>query len=260
MSIAGARKDFSQFVAEVAGFSNPHYPEWTKILDEHKRAVIWKHQMAGATTFVILRIVWELGNDPTLRIGVLANTLGQGSRILHEVAKLIDHDEKVREIFPRLKIAPRGPLESLRVEGRGSMRRHADPYVYVIWALGATTGRRFDRLFVDNMLDQDSTRDKAACARTEAWFRESVLPRLTTDAEVTVFEEKWHRNDLAHSLVRKGGHAAYAGFVFPVLRRPTSKTSGSAIPQLWPMSRILNTRREIGEKEFARAMLCKLER
>jgi hypothetical protein len=251
-----ARDSFSQFVKQVSGFSNPNFSKWADIVDRQKRAVIWKHAEAGATMFVILRIVWELGNDPALRIGVLASTRAQGDMILAEVARLIRDNEAVREAFPKLALLPRGVMESIRV--KGSERRHnGDPSVFAFGQGGGTLGRRFDLLFGDNFLDPDSTWTKEGRKRVSSWFSASVLTRLTASARVFLFEGTYHKADLAHSLVRDNG---WASFKFPVLESVAARVYRSTTPGLWPASRIQACKTELGEKEFARRMMCRLIR
>jgi hypothetical protein len=253
-----ARLDFNTFAELVAVDDDTGEPirqakihkEWSVLCDRYKRLLIWSHINSAKTTQLsILRTVWELGKDPTLRFAILSNTKGQAETILRSIAALIERHPEVREIFPHLKPDPAGPWTNtrLRVVRPGNAK---DPSVRAVGVHGDLTGGRVDRLIIDDILDPENCDTEVNRKKLAAWYKAVAVGRLTRRAKVLVVGTAYHPKDLLHELAAQKG---WMWFRFPVF----NAKGIISWPALWTSQRILDMRAELGPAEFARQLLCK---
>jgi hypothetical protein len=252
-----AREDFNTFAQLVAVDDEtgqpieqaPIHRRWAELCDQFDRLLIWAHIESGKTTQLsILRTVWELGRDPTLRFVILSNTGGQATKIVQAISNYIKNSEDVHRIFPDLVPDPDGPWTTteLKVKRKNSAK---DPSVRAVGVHGALVGGRVDRLVIDDILDQENTESEAARKKVDRWVKASALTRLTKRARVLVVGTAWHPKDLLHSFAKKRN---WKWFRFPVM----SKTGRLTWPSAWSQARIDGQRHELGPAEFARNLLC----
>lgn len=253
-----ARTDFNTFAELVAVDDETGEPirqakihkEWAVLCERYKRLLIWSHINSAKTTQLsILRTVWELGKDPTLRFAILSNTKGQAEQILRTIAGYIERSPEVKEIFPGLKPDPAGPWTNtkLRVVRPGNAK---DASVRAVGVHGDLTGARIDRLIVDDILDPENCDTEANRKKLAAWYKAVAVGRLTRRAKVLVVGTAYHPKDLLHELASQKG---WMWFRFPVV----NAKGLISWPELWTQDRIQSMRAELGPAEFARQLLCK---
>lgn len=253
-----ARTDFNTFAELVAVDDENGEPirqakihkEWAVLCERYKRLLIWSHINSAKTTQLsILRTVWELGKDPTLRFAILSNTKGQAEQILRAIAGYIERNPEVKAIFPHLKPDPAGPWTNtrLRVVRTGNAK---DASVRAVGVHGDLTGARVDRLIVDDILDPENCDTEANRKKLAAWYKAVAVGRLTRRARVLVVGTAYHPRDLLHELAAQKG---WMWFRFPVV----NSKGIISWPELWTSERIQGMRAELGPSEFARQLLCK---
>ena len=253
-----AYTDFNTF-AELVGVDDDTgepirqariHKEWAVLCERYRRLLIWSHINSAKTTQLsVLRTVWELGKDSTLRFAILSNTKGQAETICRAIAALIDRNPEVRAIFPNLKPDPAGPWTNtrLRVVRPGNAK---DPSVRAVGVHGDLTGGRVDRLIIDDILDPENCDTDVNRRKLSAWYKAVAVGRLTRRAKVLVVGTAYHPKDLLHELAAQKG---WMWFRFPVV----SAKGLISWPELWTPERILDMRTELGPAEYARQMLCK---
>jgi hypothetical protein len=253
-----ARNDFNTFAELVAVDDDSGEPirqskihkEWSVLCERYKRLLIWSHINSGKTMqFSILRTVWELGKDPSLRFAILSNTKGQAETILRAIAAFIDRSDAVHAIFPNLKPDPAGPWTNtrLRVVRSGNAK---DPSVRAVGVHGDLTGGRVDRLIIDDILDPENCDTETNRKKLSAWYKAVAVGRLTRRAKILVVGTAYHPKDLLHELSTQKG---WMWFRFSVI----NAHGIISWPELWTPQRIRDMRAELGPAEFARQMLCK---
>lgn len=266
--IARARDDFNEFAEMVAVDDEtgeplkqaPIHERWAKLCDENDRLLIWSHINSGKTTQLsILRTVWELGRDPTLRFVILSNTSSIAAKIVKSIADYITDNDEVHKIFPELKPDPKGSwtgteLTVVRnnVGANGKKRRNnaKDPSVRAVGVHGSLTSGRVDRLIVDDILDPENVTTEASRKKLESWYKAVAVGRLTRRAKVLIVGTAYHPKDLLHTIAKQRGWHWYR---FPII----DSNGRVAWPEFWPPERIARMREEMGPAEFARQLLCK---
>lgn len=253
-----ARKDFNVFAQLVAVDDEtgeplrqaPVHRRWAELCDKYDRLLIWSSINSGKTTQLsILRTVWELGNDPTLRFAILSNTSSIAQKIVKAIAGYIINNDTVKMIFPDLRPDSDGPWTNteLKVVRKGNAK---DPSVRAVGVHGALTSARVDRLIVDDILDPENTNTDANRKDLKAWYKAVATGRMSRRGKILVVGTAYHPKDLLHDLAKQG---RWKYFRFPVY----DVAGNIAWPEFWTQDRIDFMREELGPAEFARQMLCR---
>ncbi len=81
----------------------PFHVEWQEFLTANRLAVlIAPIEHAKTQQVAVGRVIWELGSNPSLRVGIYSNTAEQAEKILRQIRTHIERNPLVRKVFPRL--------------------------------------------------------------------------------------------------------------------------------------------------------------
>lgn len=223
----------------------------------HKRLVLWASIGHAKTQTMIARILWELGNNPRMRILVVMNSAAQAAKTLRAIKNYIEGDgpgsRMVHTIFPWLRRGDKWDEYQITVQSVGGQQSARD---FAIQCVGRGTkilGARVDLIIVDDILDQETTYKQAARDKIWDWFTTNVLSRIAGNphARVWLVGTAWHRDDLMYRFRKKIG-AACGAYSFPIYNRAGIK--------LWPErftdEYIAEWKQLAGPIEFARMCLC----
>lgn len=251
-----AREDFNVFAQLVAVDEETQQPlkqapihrRWAELADKHNRLLIWSSINSGKTTQLsVLRTLWELGRDHSLRFVILSNTKSIAEKIVKAIAAYIETNDMVKAIFPDLLENPKGPWTNTELRVMGNKAR--DPSVRAVGVHGALTSARVDRLIVDDILDPENTNTDANRKELKRWYKAVSVGRMSVRGKILVVGTAYHPKDLLHDLARQK--------TFKYFRFPVYDSAGNiAWPEKWTQDRIDFMREEMGPAEFARQMLC----
>lgn len=251
-----ARTDFNVFAQLVAVDEETQQPikqapihrRWAELAEQHNRLLIWSSINSGKTTQIsILRTLWEIGRDHTLRVVILSNTKSIAEKIVKAIAAYIETSDMVKAIFPDLMEDPKGPWTNTELRVIGNKAK--DPSVRAVGVHGALTSARVDRLIVDDILDPENTNTDANRKELKRWYKAVSVGRLSVRGKILVVGTAYHPKDLLHDLARQRN--------FKYFRFPVYDSAGNiAWPEKWTQERIDLMREELGPAEFARQMLC----
>lgn len=228
----------------------PMHEEWHELISAHRRLVIFGAIESGKTQQIsVARVIWELGNNPELRVVILSNTDGMAQKICRLIAKYIEHDPDVRAVFPHLRPDKKAGWTShtLFVQRKGMQK---DPSVQSAGVHANIMGTRIDLLVVDDILDHENTHSEHQRNDLKQWMSSTALPRLTEDGKMVAVGNPWHVRDLLHEWARNSD-------VYLAVKYPIANPDGSSNwPERWPPSRIEAFRDEHGDIETARQLKC----
>lgn len=211
-------------------------------LSAHPRALVELPRDHGKSLQVCLRVLWELGRAPSLRVKVVCASEALAAERGRFLRDAVAGNARLRLVFPHLK--PAQPWEAVRF----SVARPAaliGPSVAAIGVGAASTGTRADLLVCDDVVDVKAIRSRADRERVKAAFRENLVNLLEPDGRLWDLFTPWHRDDLNAEL--KGNDS------FALFRRPVGDDLASVWPEKWPPAMLAQRRRTIGEAAFARA-------
>ncbi len=251
LELRAARRDFAAFVQHVFGFSlAEHHRRWCGAVDRDARVLIFAPIEHGKTSIVSIAFpLFVLGRNPDARIAIISETSTQATRILAAVREHIRRNERLRAVFPKLK--PAGGFRTKWSDSAILVDRPStgkDPSIVALGVLGPLLGARLDVAILDDVLSFESTFTSAQREKTIGWFRSTLVGRIVGGGKILVAGTAWHREDLLHAIAASGEYVT--------LRDAAIKPDGTPLwPERWPLERLEQRRREIGELEFSRQLL-----
>lgn len=255
--IAEAREDFDTFAELVAKDDETGEPirqakihrAWTRLAAKHDQLLIWAHRYAGKTVQLsILRTVWKLGRDPSLRFLILSSTQERAKDIVSAIASYI-LDDTVREIFPDLARDREGNWSAMRLDIIGK-RDKKNSSVLACGVGTALRGARCDELVIDDILLPENVATADQRSKVSRWVRAEAFGALSKRARILIVGNAMHPDDILHELAKqKDFHSVR----FPIL----NAAGESTWPDAWPMARIDKTRTLMGPAEFVKNMMCR---
>jgi hypothetical protein len=251
--LALARTDPSTFVEHVLRDEEtaeplvqlPHHERWQQMAMRHSRLVLWAFPESGKSSqLAVGRVLWRLGQDPTLRVAIVSDTEKQAKKTLGALKGLIERSAELREVYPHLLPGPKWADNEIVIQRERVFTR--DPTVQAVGLHGAIQGSRIDILVLDDILDADNTATAAQREAVSKWVRATLFSRLTRRAEVMFLTNAWHPDDLAHELERDG---------WATERCPIVSADGRIVDERrWPPERLAEKRVDFGELEYRRQM------
>jgi len=246
-----AQQSFASFVAYVFGFDlGAHHERWCQAVEKHDRIVVLAPVEHGKSTILSIALpLFTLGQNPDARIAIISETATQASRFLSAIREHIARNERLREVFPALRPAVGASAKwsdtAVQVERPTTSK---DPSIVALGVMGPLLGARLDLAILDDLLSFESTFTAAQREKTIAWFKSTLVGRVVAGGRVVACGTAWHREDLLHALEASGEYLT--------MRDAAIKPNGEPLwPEQWPIERLEQRRREIGEVEFARQLL-----
>jgi predicted phage terminase large subunit-like protein len=211
-------------------------------LSRHPRALIELPRDHGKSVQMCIRLLWELGRRPGLRIKIVCATEAVAAERGRFIRDAIASNPGVRSVFPHLQ---RGqPWEAERF----TVRRPSSALGPSVACLGVgvrATGTRADLLVCDDIVDVTALRSRADRERVKTYFRENLVNLLEPEGRLWYIFTPWHTDDLSAELQRTGHYQHFRRAIGPNLE--------PIWPEHWPIDRLQDRRREIGAVAFARA-------
>lgn len=194
----------------------------------------------------IARVLWEVGHNPNLRVVIVQATIGLAEGIVTSLKNHIEHNPKVRKVFPHLRPGDEWTTTQFTVERDGNLK---DPTVTAVGAEGNILGRRIDLLIIDDGLTLENTRLDSRRTSFLRWLQSTLFTRLEPGSRVVFIGNAWDEDDAMHYYAKV---RTWRAFKFPV-RDP--KTGRPLWPERWPQERI-DAFVEDNPLEAARALDC----
>jgi predicted phage terminase large subunit-like protein len=216
--------------------------ELQQFLRRHRRALVELPRDHGKSVQVCVRVLWELGRNPGLRVRIVCASESLAADRGRFIRDAIATNPRLRLVFPWLR--PGVPWEEVRLT---VVRRPAGlgPSVAAVGVGAATTGARADLLVCDDIVDVRAIRSRSERERVASYFHENLINLLEPDGRLWCLFTPWHADDLNARLKR---NPAYALF-----RRPVGDDLEPVWPEKWPREELERRRAEIGSVAFARA-------
>src|SRR5262249_21031198 len=216
--------------------------ELQAFLTDHSRALIELPRDHGKSMQICIRILWELGRRPGLRVKFVCASDALAMERGRFLRNAIADNPQVCEVFPHLESAEPWGAD------RFTIVRPAEVIGPSVTALGigaASTGTRADLLVCDDIVDVRSIRSAAERDRVKSYYRENLVNLLEPGGRLWNVFTPWHRDDLNAQLKKNTSYALF--------RRPVGDDLTPVWPEKWPRERLQERRDEIGEMSFARA-------
>jgi hypothetical protein len=256
--IRACRSDPAQFIQYVISWG---IPDWKPMGVMHRRwqetlttggnriLIMTPRNHAKTTMISIGRILWELGNNPDLRIKLICQNDDTAIKRLAAITDHIERNPRLHEIFPELVPADKGTWSKTRIYIRRQIIS-PDPSVEALGILSTAVGGRSDLLSFDdpvdfrNALQQPALRNVIKDAYDNVWMN---IPE--PGSRVWYTATPWHLDDLSHKLSKD-----------PLYTKIEDKIGDDYVsiwPEKWTSDDLRAKEQEIGLRAYARAFKMK---
>lgn len=281
LSIQTARDNFDEFAEllladEKTGRAIEQqwfHEEWTRIRNNpaHFKIILWSAVGLGKTQQnTIAYTIWMLGRNPRLRIAIVSKTEKNATVWTDAVAKHIESNPVVREVFPHLRPGDKWSTQHRHIERPQGI---AGPSFLPLGVDGTIIGFRLDLIICDDVVDGKNSRIESQRDHVYTWIDSGLFSRLEPDTgRVLMLANAWHPEDPNERFAKRDG---WVSFRFPVevtedlvkqtprVTRPVGRGGlGLRLGEtVWPgrfnQPYLDRLRREELPSEYARARLCK---
>jgi phage terminase large subunit-like protein len=212
-----------------------------KFLSRNPKALVELPRDHGKTTQVCLRIAWELGRNPMLRVKLVCSSDRLAIDRLLFIRRQIERNPILRLVFPLLRPGKPWATDGFTIARPGDA---IGPSVAAFGIGSASTGTRADLLVCDDIVDVAAIHSRAERDRVSAAFHDNLLNLLEPDGRFWGLFTPWHADDCNARLKRNGAYAHFRRAIGPDLE--------PVWPEKWPTDKLAERKREIGEAAFAR--------
>jgi hypothetical protein len=215
----------------------PHHIAILDLLTREARAAILAFAEAAKTTAVTIgRVLWELGHNPNLRVGILCDTSEKAAELVGTIGRYIRESEELHAVFPGLRPGRKEADPLLKLKGRwvkwtmhsftvDRSSKVRDPSVRAASVGKPVQGVRFDLLICDDVVTWETSITDKRRKKLSRWFKNAIAGRLSARSRVWILNTAYHPQDLVHEYARKAGYGIHR---FPMRASPGAKVS------LWP--------------------------
>ena len=247
--LSDARSELSAFGEHVLGYKPArHHREWIAALEDQsiRRLLIIAPPGHAKTYWVTTWYpVWRIGSNPNLHFCLLSNTATQAHRPSVAARDIIKKEERYHEVFPHIR-----PDESkgwAEYEWFVQRANVADKDATLVAAgmFGPILGARFDELILDDCADQENSSSPRQREKAREWIKATAISRLTPNGRIICVMARWHKHDLAATLMAMGG--------FRVIHMPAIGYygEGEALwPEVWPIEKLEERKQAQGSLHF----------
>jgi intein/homing endonuclease len=235
---------------EIVKIEHAEAETWAVEILDSEHSYISGGVLSHNTTQMIGHVLWRLGKDPNISIGIFQNSKGSAINTLKTIKEYIEDSVELHDVFPNLVPGTTWSEHQITVP-RSTFRR--DPSVKAVSLGSKFMGDRFDGLILDDVDNPDTVLTEESRKKTEDWVRRSALSRLTEEAWAIAIGNIWHEGDLMHQLVKSGWNA---------VKHPVLRPDGTPLdPDRFTLERIYHIR-DVDQKpiEFERLYMLKERR
>lgn len=228
----------------VATLPLPAERTWSlEVEDTH--VVVVDDFVTHNTSFMVGRVIWELGRYPNTRVKFIAAADGRAKERLHQIKQMLAYNPRVREVFPGMRAAPDSPWNAHQIYLQRTAY-HKDASIEALGITSTATGGRADVLVPDDVVDRRNALTMPALREQikQAWLSDWSNLLEPRTGRVWGICTLWHQSDLNHMLrENKTYHTHFLA---------VPDDMGALWPARWPEAALRAKRQEIGHVEFAR--------
>ena len=195
------------------------------------QVVLFAPPGSGKSITAAMRLIWEIGRDPTRRILYVSATSTQAVKILGIVKSNIEHNERIWKVFPHLRKERFGKWQDTIIQYTGAGPDTRKDYsLQAIGVGGKFLGARIDIAVLDDVCDIENTSTAAQRRKLIDWYETTLLTRIEDGGKVWMIGTPWHKSDLPHELEERGVYT---------MRLPIEDGNGVFLwPEMWGKRRL----------------------
>lgn len=159
-----------------------------------------------STCFSVNYLLWEIADDPNIRILLVSNTESQSQSFLREVVARIERDDNYIEFAGNLKPQMPDKWTAREIVVNRTRFDMKDPTISTVGMGGTILSKRANIILCDDILSFENTRTFEQRQKMKEWFYSVLMPVLIPGGRVIVVGTVWHDQDLLNELLRDAGY------------------------------------------------------
>lgn len=219
---------------------NPH-----RVAQAHRNVAAAFPRGAGKTTQIIGRVLWEFGNNPNMRVKLVAESKEIAAQRVYEIKTHIERNAYLKTVFPNLRGGDTDQWTNRKIYlDRTIVSR--DPSLIAAGIFDSGTGGRADLLLGDDVVSRRNAMTQAKLRKeVKALWWSTWMPQLTKSGRAVYIFTPWHKDDLSHEIVKKEDFVTFVVEVGQNFETPW--------PERWSQEDLEKMYHLLGKTEFARA-------
>lgn len=267
---------FGEFVFQLE--AAPHHREMIgfllELIQNQRNGVILEPRGHAKTTWAnTIFLSWWIALHKNIRVGLISNTAKQSNAFSRAIRWTLQSNEYFHEVFGDLTGQKWTDVEWIQKDS--DLYGTKDVTLYSAGAGGAIISKRFDLIICDDILDEENTANPEQQGKIETWFWKTLKPALVPGGSMIVIGTRWAEGDLYQKLIEeKRWPTLHEGAIFfpcevcdkrffsddAIRDHYASKpdcSKGSKVerqalwPELWPLTKLEQERRDMGSAMFA---------
>jgi predicted phage terminase large subunit-like protein len=222
---------------------------------------------AKTTWFNTIMLSWLQSRHPNLRVGLISNTAKQANAFSRAVRFTLEANEYQHDIFGNL--AGKHKWNDVEwIKNDSALIGTKDVNMYSAGAGGAIISKRFDLILCDDILDEENSVNPEQREKVENWFWKTLKPCLVPGGSIIVIGTRWAEGDLYQSLIedKKWPSIVRGAIHYPCSSCGNDFANSDAFdahpcstepkatalwPEMWPLDKLQQERRDMGTAMFA---------
>lgn len=196
---------------------------------------------------------WLVAHFPRVRIGLVSNTSTQADAFSRAIRLTIESNPRFRELYGDLTGSVKW-TNSEWIRRDSGLEGTKDVTCFAVGVGGAIISKRFDILFLDDILDKENTKTPEQRAEVEFWFEQTLRPCLESDGVVIALGTRWAAEDLYEKFctpLAEGGKGWRHLIRSALVRDPDTGEERSYWEAHWPVWKLKELRTEMGSAMFS---------
>lgn len=235
-----------------------HHSEMLRITLEaiwaRRNTVLLLPRGAAKTTWDNTTLLsWLQAKYPHIRIGLVSNTDSQAKAFSRAMKYTIEGNDEFKNVFPDCQPSETKWTDKEWLNSQSKWHGSKDVTVFAVGAEGAIISKRFDLIFMDDILDEENTQTVDQREKIELWFKKTLKPCLAPDGVVITVGTRWGDGDLYEQFMEdtEEGGFGWDGHIVSALTEDQNGHLQSYWPEYWPVDRLLREKEEMGTPLFS---------
>ncbi len=183
----------------------------------------------GKTVQTAIRVLWEIGRRPNLRVGIMSATSELGDKILGMMQNNIEQNENMHQTWPHLQRSNFETFGERRMQIKGYRGTKKDHTVETAGVLKAIYGARYDLVILDDIIDLKNSSTTGQRQKIVDWHDTTLLSRLMRGDREWIIGTPWNKYDAYHVLAERG---------IPCFKYPVETNGKFLWPEQWDAERL----------------------
>jgi len=190
---------FAQCHAEWMQLMTAPYPEE----QQGKRLLLAPRTHGKSTVANLCSTIHAILHDPNIRILICSETDSQAQAFVSYLRQALEHP-MFMAVFGDLRGSNWSRTHGLTVAGRTKVKK--EPTVMAKSVGTALPSFHFDRIVLDDVIDDDDVQTEGGREAAKRWFFQTLEPTLVRDGCMGVIGTRWHYYDLYGNLLDSGDY------------------------------------------------------